>query len=449
VRCIARRPEVLRSRVSRTTEVVAGDVLDPASLASALDGVDVAYYLIHSMGAGGAFEQQDRDGAENFARAAREAGVRLIVYLGGLGSGSDLSPHLASRQEVGQILRGSGVPTVEFRASIIVGSGSLSFEMIRSLVERLPVMTTPRWVGTIAQPIAVEDVIDYLLAAPDVDVGAGAVFEIGGADRVSYLDIMREYARQRGLRRLWIPVPVLSPRLSSLWLAFITPVYARVGRDLIEGVRNRTVVEDASALELFAIRPRGIREAIERALSFEDREYAATRWSDALSSRGPRRGYGGQTYGRRIVDSRSVQVACTPHDAFAPIARIGGRSGWYALNWAWRLRGFVDLLVGGVGMRRGRRDPVSLRAGDTLDFWRVEQIEPDRLLRLSAEMKLPGRAWLQFDVTGDEHGSTITQTAIFDPAGISGQLYWYVLYPAHVLVFAGMLRGIAGSAATR
>lgn len=447
VRCLARRPEFLRPRVGASTEVVGGDVQDLASLREAMRGVDTAYYLVHSMGSATDFAEQDRRAAENFAGAALKAGVRRIVYLGGLGSGPALSPHLASRQEVGRILRESGVPTLEFRASIIIGSGSVSFEMIRSLVDRLPVMVTPRWVRIRAQPIAVEDVIAYLIAALDVET-EGSVVEIGGADRVSYQEIMLEYARQRGLKRLMIPVPVLTPRLSSLWLGLVTPVYASIGRELIDSIPHETLVNDDAAARLFDVRPRGIKESITRALTNEDQELAVTRWFDALSSRGSERKWGGMRFGSRLVDSRSARVPVNPERAYAPIQRIGGETGWYYGGWLWRLRGFLDLLVGGAGLRRGRRDPEHLLAGDTVDFWRVEDIEPGRLLRLHAEMKLPGRAWLQFEVLPDGDGCLIRQTSIFDPVGLPGLLYWYGLYPVHALVFAGMLRGIA-RAATR
>jgi hypothetical protein len=257
---------------------------------------------------------------------------------------------------------------------------------------------------------------------------------------------MREYARQRGLRRLMIPVPVLSPRLSSLWLGLVTPVYARVGRELVEGLRNETVVRDPSAAELFRVRPRGAREAIARALANEDREFAATRWSDALSSGPPPRSFGGASVGSRLVDSRTARVPVPPDAAFAPIARIGGRQGWYYGDRLWRLRGLLDLPLGGAGARRGRRDPVRLAPGDTVDFWRVEEVEPGRRLRLSAEMTLPGRAWLQFEVEPAGGGSVIRQTAIFDPVGLLGRLYWYAVWPLHGLVFRGMVRGIARAA---
>lgn len=447
LRCLARHPENLRPRVAASTEIVPGDVLDTESLAAAMQGVHTAYYLIHSMGRAGDFEQDEKRAAANFAAAAKGAGVRRIIYLGGLGNPRHrLSKHLRSRQETGMLLRESGAQVIEFRASIIIGSGSVSYELIRALVERVPLMICPKWVNVPAQPIAVEDVLDYLVAALNLPLGESRIFEIGGPDRVGYGEIMREYARQRGLKRIMIPVPVLTPYLSSLWLGLVTPVYARVGRKLIEGLRNPTIVEDGSALEVFPIRPRGLREAIDRAMHNEDREFAATRWSDAVSASGIKPRWGGTRLGSRIVDTRIVSVRVPPAAAFAPIERIGGRTGWYYSDGLWRLRGWLDLLVGGVGLRRGRRDPLHVRVGDALDFWRVEDFEPDRLLRLRAEMKLPGRAWLEFEVTPTEHGSTIRQTAVFEPLGLLGLAYWYGLYPLHHLVFSGMLKGLARAA---
>jgi len=444
VRCLARRPEFLQGRTAAGTEVVAGDVLDPGSLQQAMDGVQAAYYLVHSLGDAHGFEITDRRAAERFGAAARSQGVRRIIYLGGLGKTSErLSAHLRSRQEVGEILRQSGVPVIEFRASIVIGSGSLSFEMIRALVERLPVMITPRWVAVRAQPIGIHDVLQYLRAALDLPVRGSPIYEIGGPDRLSYGELMREYARQRGLRRFMIPVPVLTPRLSSLWLGLVTPLYARIGHKLIDSICHSTVVQDQTALQVFSIRPIGAREAIAAALRNEDRECTETRWSDALSAAGPARQYGGVRFGNRLVDSRTAHVAVPPSVAFSPIRRIGGTSGWYYGNWLWRIRGWLDMLSGGVGMRRGRRDAEQLRTGDTVDCWRVEAFQPDRLLRLAAEMKLPGRAWLEFEVTGDKAGSLIRQTAIFDPVGLTGLMYWYMIYPLHQMVFAGMLRGIA------
>ncbi len=447
VRCITRRPEFLQARVASSTDLVAGDVLDIDSLQRAMEGVHTAYYLVHSMGTAHGFEETDRQAAEQFGAAARAQRIQRIIYLGGLGDPSGkLSAHLRSRQEVGKILRQSGVPVIEFRASIVIGSGSLSFEIIRALVERLPVMIAPRWVNIRAQPIAIQDVLQYLRAGLDLPAGASTIYEIGGPDQVSYGELMREYARQRGLRRLTISVPVLTPRLSSLWLGLVTPLYARVGRKLIDSIRYQTIVQDNAASKVFAVRPIGVSEAIAKALRNEDREFCETRWSDALSSAGPAPRWGGVRFGNRLVDSRTVRVAVPPSAAFAPIQRIGGSTGWYYGNWAWRIRGWMDLLVGGVGMRRGRPEMEGLKAGDTLDCWRVEAFESGRLLRLAAEMKLPGRAWLEFEVTGNAAGSLIRQTAIFDPVGLGGLIYWYLVYPMHQLGFAGMLRGIACAA---
>lgn len=450
VRCLSRHPENLRGRVQTATEVIQGDVMNPSTLETALEGIDTAFYFVHSMGASGDFEQEDRQAALNFARAADRAGLRRIIYLGGLGNRDEkLSKHLRSRQETGDVLRSSNAQVIEFRASIVIGSGSLSFELIRALVERLPVMICPRWVRVKAQPIAIEDVTAYLLEALDLPATESHIVEIGGPEQVSYGDIMKEYARQRGLLRLMIPVPVLTPFLSSLWLGLVTPVYARVGRKLVESLKNPTLVSSNLADRLFDVRPRGLSEAIARALLHEDREFAETRWSDALSSSGTPKEWGGVRFGSRIVDSRSATVDVPTAVAFRPIRRIGGNTGWYYGNWLWRVRGLLDLLVGGVGVRRGRRDPENLRVGDALDFWRVEEFVPDRRLRLQAEMKVPGRAWLEFEVTGEGDSCTIRQTAVFDPVGLFGLMYWYALYPLHQLVFAGMLRNIARAAQVR
>jgi uncharacterized protein YbjT (DUF2867 family) len=424
--------------------VVAGDLLDPASLDRALAGVDVAYYLVHSMGAHGDYAETDRVAARHFGDAARRAGVRRIVYLGGLATGDvALSKHLGSRIETGEVLRASGVPVVELRASVVIGSGSLSFELIRALVERLPVMICPLWVSTMAQPISIDDVLAYLVAARSLPGDESRTFEIGGADQASYGDVMREYARQRGLKRLMIPVPLLTPRLSSLWLGLVTPVYARVGRQLVDGLKNPSVVTDSAALAVFPIRPVGLRDAIGHALRYENRAFALTRWSDARSSGGARPLPADVRFGSRLVDQRQIDVAVDADRAFAPIARIGGTQGWYFGTWLWRIRGAVDLLMGGVGMRRGRRHPDAAAVGDALDFWRVEAYEPGRRLRLAAEMKVPGRAWLEFTVEPGSGGATIHQTAVFEPAGLSGLIYWYALFPVHKVIFGGMLRAIA------
>jgi uncharacterized protein YbjT (DUF2867 family) len=395
------------------------------------------------MGADGSFEERDRQGARNFAEAARNAGVGRLVYLGGLGQDGDrLSKHLRSRNEVGEILRDSGVPTLEFRASIVLGRGSLSYEMIRSLVDRLPVMITPSWVRVKAQPIAIGDLLEYLLAALCVDLPASRVFEIGGADQVSYGDLMTEYAHQRGLRRLAVPVPVLTPWLSSLWLGLVTPLYARIGRKLIASIQNPTVVRDHSAREVFGLTTMTASEAIAAALAEAASSPAESVWFDALSSGGPARTWGGSRLGKRVFDSRTAVSRAPTAAAFAPIRRLGGERGWYAYNGLWKIRGGLDLLLGGVGLRRGRRNPEELAVGDALDFWRVQAYEPDRLLRLVAEMKVPGEAWLEFRVDPEGDGSRLRQTAVFHPAGVFGYLYWYSLFPIHELVFGGMFKRI-------
>lgn len=447
VRCLARNPGYLAGRFSPDTRIIAGDVLDPDSLETALEGVDTAYYMVHSMGSGDNFEEQDRIGARNFARVARQHGVRRIIYLGGLVGDGELSSHLASRREVGDILASEGPLTLEFRASIIIGSGSLSFELLRSLVDRLPLMVTPSWVRTLTQPIAIEDVIAYLICGLDLELQDSTVFEIAGPDQVTYGELMQEYARQIGVRRFMIPVPVLSPNLSSLWLGLVTPLYARVGRKLVDGLRNETIVRDKAALKRFPVHPLGVRQAIDRALKQENMEIAQTRWSDAVSSSGNRPSWARRRFGSRLIDRQQTVVDVEPARAFAPIRRIGGEQGWYFATWIWYLRGLVDLLLGGVGMRRGRRHPTDLRPGDPLDFWRVEAYEENRLLSLRAEMKLPGQAWLQFEVEPAQKGSRITQTAVFQPLGLGGLLYWYGLYPIHWIIFRRMLKEIARRAA--
>jgi uncharacterized protein YbjT (DUF2867 family) len=447
VRCLTRRPQALAGRVGSATDVVVGDVLDRESLAAAMVGVDTAYYLVHSMGTSDDFEDVDRRAASNFAEISREAGVRRVVYLGGLGSGDDLSAHLASRHEVGDILRGSGPPTIELRASIVIGSGSASFETVRALVEHLPAIPGPRWLETATEPIAIEDVIDYLFAALSLPGTDSAIIEIGGGDRVTYAEVMREYARQRKLRRRVIPMPLMSLGASRLLLGVLTPVYGQIARDMVESLRNETVVHSGAARAAFPIKPRGLSESIERALINEDHDFVEARWSESLATSRDC-AWGGVAVGRRRVTSDVAQVREPVEEAFAPIQRIGGPTGWYGVDWFWRLRGSLDRLRGGEGQRRGRRDPHDLQVGDKIDFWRVERFEPGRRLLLAAEMKLPGRLWLQFDLQADDEGTQIRQSTVFDPAGYVGLLYWYLLYPVHHRIFGSMLRGLRNAIRT-
>jgi uncharacterized protein YbjT (DUF2867 family) len=405
--------------------------------------VKTAFYLVHAMRAGREFERLESEAARNFARAARAAGVGRIIFLGGLAHGNDLSPHMRSRLETGNILRASGVPVVELRASIVIGSGSASFELIRALVERLPVMVTPRWVHTLAQPIGVDDVIAYLIEAIGLERQESLIVEIGGADVTSYLGIMREYARQRKLRRWFFAVPFLSPGLSSRWLTLVTPVYASIGRFLIESVRTPSVVRRPDAGRIFKVRPAGLARAVKRALDNEDLCSAETRWSDA----GCPGVWAAAEPGPAVLSNvQEIRVPLSPVEAFAAVRRIGGQTGWYFGNWLWRVRGLLDLMTGGVGMRRGRPDPETPLPGSTLDFWRVQIYEAGCRLRLVAEMRVPGRAWLEFRADGIERSTVLRQTAWFEPRGLGGLLYWYLLWPIHEVMFRGMLRRIAAAA---
>ena len=426
------------------TRVVAADLLDPQTLPSALEGIEAAYYLAHSMGAGErGFAERDRQAARNFAQAAKQAGVSRIVYLGGLGDDSaGLSHHLASRHETGAELAAHGVPVIEFRAAVIIGSGSASFEILRHLTERLPIMITPRWVGTRCQPIGVRDVLDYLADSLDHPDLAGVV-EIGGPDVLSYGDMMRTYARLRGLRRLMIPVPVLTPRLSSYWVNLVSPVPAAIARPLIEGLRNEVVVRNPGPASAFAVRPLPYVEALQLAIDRTDGHDVESTWFDALAA--PDKISLSSVTSREgmMVERRQRSVSASPARVFAEVESVGGDAGWPYANLLWRVRGLMDRVVGGVGMRLGRRDPVRLRVGDALDFWRVEEVRRPNLLRLRAEMKVPGRAWLQYEVTPTEGGSRLVQTAFFEPKGLPGLAYWYVLYPVHGLIFRGTVRVLA------
>jgi uncharacterized protein YbjT (DUF2867 family) len=448
VRCLVRDPARLQGRHwLEQVEVVEGDVLKPETLASAMQGVDTAYYLIHSMIGSADFHQRDLTAARNFGDAARVAGVQNIIYLGGLGDpDADLSPHLRSRQNTGEALREAGVPVTEFRAAIIVGSGSVSFEMIRYLTERIPVMICPRWVYTRVQPIGVRNVLEYLVAALEKPESRGKVIEIGGSEVLTYGEMMTGYAEVRGLHRVLLSVPVLTPHLSSHWVHWMTPIPAEIARPLIEGLRNEVIVRDDTALHLFPdIQPMDYRTSVQRALARLEASQVETAWSDALvTSQGDVSPVVLTTQDGMIIERRQRLVQATPKDVYRAFTKLGGERGWLYANWTWRLRGVLDRLIGGVGLRRGRRHPNDVRAGDALDFWRVEAVEPDRLLRLRAEMKMPGDAWLQFEARPQSEEETLLlQTAFFAPKGLSGFLYWYLLYPLHGLIFSGLIRNLA------
>ncbi len=455
VRVMARDPRRLEGRSwSSAVEVVAADVLRPETLPAALAGATAAYYLIHSMAGHGDFHERDRRAAAAFGEAARAAGVEQIVYLGGLGDpAAELSEHLRSRQDTGATLRASGVPVTELRAAVIVGSGSLSFEMIRYLAERVPVMICPRWVYTRTQPIAIGDVLAYLVATLTTPACRGEIVEIGGADVVTYGEMMTGYAAARGLRRWLLPVPVLTPRLSSLWVHLVTPIPAAIARPLVEGLRNEVVVRgDAARRHFPQVLPVGYAEAVRRALAELERGEIETQWSDALaSSRGDVAPVTLTHDQGRILERRERTVAVPAARLFAVFSGLGGRRGWLAYDFLWRLRGALDRLLGGVGLRRGRRDPDAVRVGDAIDFWRVEAVEPGRLLRLRAEMRVPGRAWLQFvaeelAAPGAPPQSRLVQTAHFAPKGLAGLAYWYLLYPLHAAIFSALADRIAARA---
>ncbi|MCI3242402.1 SDR family oxidoreductase [Streptomyces spinosisporus] len=460
VRCLARSPGKLRDHPwAGKAEVVQGDVTDADSVADAMRGIDVAYYLVHALGSGDSFEKTDREAARVFGEAARAAGVRRIVYLAGLTPAgvpeNKLSPHLRSRSEVGRILLDSGVPTTVLRAAVVIGSGSASFEMLRYLTERLPVMVTPSWVHTCIQPVAVRDVLRYLVGSARMPADVSRGFDIGGPDVLTYRDMMLRYAAVAGLpRRLILPVPVLTPGLSSHWVGLITPVPASIARPLAESLRHEVVCGEHDIAQYVPDgdgRPIPFDESVRLALQRIREAKVTTRWSSASVPGAPSDPLptdpdwaGGSLY----TDVRELPVDASCEALWQVIEGIGGENGWYSFPLAWAVRGRLDRLVGGVGLRRGRRDAAHLRAGDSLDFWRVEEIEPGRLLRLRAEMRLPGLAWLEMYAQTDGDGRTrYHQRALFHPRGLAGHAYWWGISPFHGVVFGGMARNIALAAA--
>lgn len=458
VRCLVRTPDKLRDVPWRDqVEVVRGDLLDEASVRSACDGVDVLYYLVHSLPSAG-FASLDRRAALIAGRAAHERGVGRIVYLGGVHPAtSDLSAHLGSRAEVGEALLRSGVPTVALQAAVIIGSGSASFEMLRHLTERLPVMVTPRWVRNKVQPIAVRDVLHYLAGAARLPSSVSRTFDIGGPDVLTYADMMQDYAEVAGLpRRRMLPVGVLSPKLSSHWINIVTPVPKNIGAPLIESLVHEAVCAE-SDIDAYLSPPEGgltgYRQAVSLALrKIQDAE-VVTRWSDASPTTAPFEPLptdpewsGGTAY----VDLRVHRTTLPARQVWQVIESIGGEHGWYSFPLAWAIRGWADRLVGGVGLRRGRRDALRLRTGDAVDWWRVDRLEDGHLLRLRAEMKVPGEAWLELSVTSEHpQGSRYQQRAVFVPRGLAGHAYWWAVSVFHGLVFGGMARNILASAQRR
>lgn len=450
VRCLVREPRKLADRAWRNApgvEVLAVDLQDEESLTTAMQDCEAAYYLVHSMiNKGAAYRSHDRELAGSFANAAARSKLPRIVYLGGLGElGDHLSEHLGSRREVETVLASTGVPVTTLRAAMIIGSGSASFEILRYLVEHLPIMVTPRWVHTQSQPIAIRNVVHYLVQCLDVPDTIGRTLDIGGPEVVSYRRLMRIMAEARELRpRLVLPVPVLTPRLSSWWIHLVTPVPHTIARPLAEGLRNRTVCRDDRAARLMPQPLLTMREAIDAALGKQQGATVETAWSDAGAMPGDPDWAGGTVY----VDRHTCSVQAPAAVTFRTAMAVGGETGWYGGNWLWRVRGLLDRLIGGPGLRRGRRDPHRVMVGDALDFWRVVELVPGKSLQLRAEMKLPGVALLQFDVEDQGACSQLAVTAKFKPRGLLGILYWYSVLPLHSLVFAGLLRGLARAAET-
>ncbi|CAN5860046.1 SDR family oxidoreductase [soil metagenome] len=457
VRCVARAPGKLDGRSWRdAVEVVEGDVTDEGSLRRAMDGVDAAYFLVHSMGGSADFAARDREAAEAFGTAADAAGVGQLIYLGGLGDPGDpeLSEHLRSRHEVGRALAEGPVPVTELRAAVIIGSGSASFEMLRNLVEILPVMTTPKWVRTRCQPVAIRDILFYLVAVLGNEDAKGQALEVGGPDVLTYQAMMQTFAEVARLqKRLVIPVPVLTPNLSSLWVGLVTPLPTGLARPLVASLTNEVVVTDRPISAVIEHESLTFRQSLDLALRRVEHLDVSTSWAGAglpgRTAADPLSSDPDWSGGTVLCDEQEATADAPAEDLFAVVSGIGGKRGWYVTNWLWGVRGLVDAILGGVGMRRGRRHPNELRVGDALDFWRVETYEPPELLRLRAEMRLPGRAWLEWRVEPDASGSKLSQRALFFPRGLFGRLYWYAMLPFHAIIFKRLATRLAHAAETR
>jgi uncharacterized protein YbjT (DUF2867 family) len=451
VKVFARFPDRLRDLPWYSkVEIVSGDALNPNDVGKAMKDVDVAYYLLHALNKGNEFVDIETKMAQIFADAAKSNNVQRIIYLGGLIPSQKLSQHLESRKITGEILRNSGVPTIELRAGVVIGSGSASFEMLRYLTERLPIMVTPKWVKTKIQPIAVRDVLYYLVGSAGISENLNQAFDIGGPDILTYKDMMNRYAKVADLRkRIIIPVPLLTPRLSSLWVGFVTPVPGSIARPLVRSLINEVICHDSEIKNYLPDPKEGLTnfdKAVDLALMRVRDAQVSTRWSSASIPGIPSEPLpsdpewsGGSLY----KDIRIKEIDAEPEKVWQVVEAIGGNNGYFSFDWAWEIRGILDRIVGGVGLRRGRRDPHHLNVGETLDFWRVEEKLPNNLLRLRAEMKMPGKAWLEFKVEKiDEHKSKLTQTAIFYPKGLAGHSYWWLIAPFHVFVFPGMIKNI-------
>lgn len=455
VRVMARFPDRLRDLPwYEKVEVIQADALDPVSMRSALKDIDVAYYLLHAINQGQNFGNIEKAMANIFADCSKQENVKRIIYLGGIIPEQKLSEHLSSRAETGEILRGSGVPTIELRAGVVLGSGSASFEMLRYLTERLPIMVTPKWVNTKIQPIAVRDVLRYLVESASIEEYLNRSFDIGGPDVFTYKEMMSHYAKVAGLRRrIIITVPLLTPRLSSLWVGFVTPVPGSIARPLVRSLINEVVCANEDIKKYVPDPEEGLTsfdKAVDLALTRIKEAQVTTRWSSASVPGAPAEPMpsdpewaGGTLY----RDIQKVEIEATPEQVWKVVEAIGGEHGYFTMDWAWEIRGFLDRIVGGVGLRRGRRDPDHLQVGETLDFWRVEAREPNQLLRLRAEMKMPGLAWLEFQVNKVSDSKTqLIQQAIYYPRGLAGHAYWWVISPFHVFVFKGMAKNICKAA---
>ncbi|MEK9657290.1 MAG: SDR family oxidoreductase [bacterium] len=445
IECIAtaRRPEFLKPSMPWVNFKYC-DLLKKETLKGVFEGIDTLFYLVHALGETKEFVEKELQMARHVVEEATAAQVKHIIYLGGLvneRSGA-LSAHMKSRVKVGDILRQSGIRTTELRASIILGPGSLSFELIRALVNRLPLMIIPKWVRVKAEPIFIDHVIDYLYQVLRSNNTKSEIIEIGGGDQVSYLDLMKLYAEIKGLKRIFISIPFLTPYVSSLWLGLVTPIYASIGRKLIESIVHPSVTNSDASEKGYTVGPLTIKAAMQKCLEREERNLSISKWSDTLTSSGYDKDISNLNFRTRIINHYKIRFDLDQPDVFKAIECIGGKKGWYYGNILWKIRGFIDLCVGGVGLRRSRRHPTNIRVGDAIDWWRVEAYERGKRLRLFAEMKLPGRAWLEFELKKDQSAQTLIQTVIYDPVGLWGLAYWYILLPVHWFMFKGMLRNI-------